>query len=155
MARGKVKTEYSFDNAAEAVVKVQELPKGTRDTAPNPLQTMVDNAVDAGPMALPVPDGERATEAERLIRRAVAGKYSLNIRFTDENDAALSPGIAKESTEPVWVYFNIKSERATRKPQERKYTAADIRKWANLPEDAKLDKEIRNAYRAEHNLPVR
>jgi hypothetical protein len=153
MATKKASAEFSFDNVQ--VQAVAELPKGTRDTAPNPLQATVDGAVDAGPMALPVPNGERAAEAERLIRRAVAGKYSLNIRFTDANDKAMSPPVAKESAEEVWVYFNVKSERKTREPQQRKYTAADIRKWANLPEDAKLTKEIRNAYRAEHGLPVR
>lgn len=153
MATKKASTEFSFENVA--VQAVQELPKGTRDTAPNPLQKTVDDAVDAGPMALPVPDGKRAAEAERLIRRAVAGKYSLNIRFTDAADQPLSPPIAKESAEQVWVYFNVKSERKTREPQKRLYTSADVRKWANLPEDAKLTKEIRNAYRAEHGLPVR
>ena len=153
MARAKASTEFSFENVN--VQAVAELPKGTRDTAPNPLQGTVDNAVDAGPMALEVPNGERASEAERLIRRAVANKYSLNIRFTDAEDNAMSPEKAKASESTVWVYFNVKSERKTRQPQQRKYTAADIRKWANLAADAKLTKEIRNAYREAHNLPVR
>lgn len=153
MARAKATTEFSFENVQ--VQAVQELPKGTRDTAPNPLQATVDGAVDAGPMALPVPDGEKAAEAERLIRRAVAGKYSLNIRFTDANDTALSPENAKASTDEVWVYFAVKSERKTREPQKRLYTSADIRKWANLEPDAKLTKEIRNAYRESRGLPVR
>lgn len=153
MATKKATTEFSFDSVQAQ--PMAELPKGTRDTAPNPLEQTVADAVDAGPMALPVPNGEKAAEAERLIRRAVAGKYSLNIRFVDANDNAMSPGVAKESTDTVWVCFAVKSERKTREPQKRLYTSADIRKWASLGPDEKLTKEIRNAYRESRGLPVR
>ena len=154
MARGKAATEeFSFDTIE--VQAVTELPKGVRDTAPNPLEGAVNDAVDQGPRALPVPNGERAMEAQRLLRRAVAGKYGLSVRFTDADDKPLTPQAAEASTETVWVYFDVKGERKEREYAPRKYTTADIRTWANLDEGTKVTKEIRDAYRAEHGFNVR
>lgn len=153
MARKAATEEFSFDTIE--VQAVAELPKGVRDTAPNPLESAVEAAVDQGPRALPVPNGERAMEAQRLLRRAVAGKYGLSVRFTDAEDKPLTPQQAEASAETVWVYFDVKGERKEREYAPRKYTTDDIRKWADLPEGAKVTKEIRDAYRAEHGFAIR
>lgn len=153
MAARKTSTEFSFDTVE--VGTVAALPKGVRDTAPNPLEGHVTAAVDQGPRYLPVPNGERAMEAQRLLRRAVQGKYGLSVRFTDSNDQPLTPAAAEASTEQVYVYFDVKSERKERQYAERKYNNADIRKWANMADGDKITKEIRNAYREAHGFTVR
>lgn len=153
MAARKSTTEFSFDNVE--VGEAAALPKGTRDTAPNPLESHVENAVDKGTRYIPVPNGKKAMEAQRLIRRAVAGKYGLRIRFTDAADQPLTPAAAEASTEQVYVYFAVSSERKEREYTPRKYTSADIRAWANLGEKDKISKEIRQAYRKEHGYDTR
>jgi hypothetical protein len=145
---------FSFANVAP--VAVEELPKGTRDTAPNPLEETIKASADQGPKAIEVPDGEKAHDAERFIRRAVAQNgLSMRLRYTDAEGNALTPAQAHEHTETVWVYFNILSEKKDRAYAPRKYNNEDIRKWAQLETGAKITKEIRNAYRAEHGYDVR
>ena len=146
--------EFSFDNID--VQEVAELPKGTRDTAPNPLEQHVKNALDQSPKALPVPDGDKAAEAARLIRRAVnANGYSLRLRYTDAEDNALTPEQAHASTEQVWVYFQIKSEKAERAYAQRKYSNADIRQWANLADGDKITPEVRAEFRKANGYDTR
>lgn len=155
--------DFSFD--AVEPMAVQALPKGQRDTAPNPLLKHVADAVDQGPRAIPVPNGERAAEAAKLIRRAVApgnatpGGLSLRLRFTDENDKALTPKTAEASTETVWVYFDVKSEKKDRAYAQRKYNNDDIRAWAAQNgielENGKVTREVRDDYRRAHGYDVR
>lgn len=157
MARGKAAaadTAFSFDNVQ--VQEVAELPKGTRDTAPNPLEGHVTAALDGAPKALPVPNGERAQEAARLIRRAVStNQYSLRLRYTDAEDKALTPEEAFASENEVWVYFKVMSEKKERAYTPRKYDNAQIREWANLAPGDKITKEIRAAFRTEHGFDTR
>lgn len=146
--------EFSFDNIT--VQDVAELPKGTRDTAPNPLEAHVKAALDQAPKALPVPDGDKAAEAARLIRRAVnANGYSLRLRYTDASDNALTPEQAHASTEEVWVYFQIKSEKTERAYAQRKYSNADIRQWANLADGDKISPEVRAEFRKANGYDTR
>lgn len=153
MARKGSTAEFSFKSVE--IGQAAALPKGVRDTEENPLAQAVADAVDQGPRYLPTPNGEYAMQAQRYLRRAVAGTYGLSVRFTDANDQPLTPNAAEASTEQVYVYFDVKSERKERQYSERKYNNAMIREWANLPEGEKITKEIRNAYREAHDLPVR
>lgn len=156
MARKAADTASEFSFANVEVSAVAELPKGTRDTLPNPLESHVKDALDQGPRAIPVPNGERAMEAQRLIRRAVTTNgYSMRLRFTDAEDKALTPAQAEASTDQVWVYFNISSEKSERAYSPRKYTNADIRAWANMEDGAKITKEIRDEYRKANGYDVR
>lgn len=158
MARKAASTEFSFDSLA--VQDVEALPKGTRDTAPNPLEQMVKDAVDQGPKALgPLPNGDKAEEAARLIRRAVTvNDYSYRLRFTDGADKPLTPKQVADWTDEIWVYFQISSEKTAREYKPRAYNAADIRAWyAEQGEEisGKITQEQRNAYREAHGLAVR
>lgn len=156
MARAKAaSTEFSF--ADVAVQDVAELPKGTRDTAPNPLEDTVKSVVDQGPKALgPLPNGAKAEEAARLIRRAVTvNDLSYRLRFTDANDKALTPKQVADWTDEIWVYFSISSEKVTREYKPRAYTSKDIREYLGLEASDKITQEHRNQYREAHNLPVR
>lgn len=154
MAAKAKSTEFSF---ADAVVEdIQELPHTARSSAPNPLESHVLAAVDQGAKAIPVPNGEKAMEASRLLRRAVVQhNFALKLRYTDSEDKNLSPEQAESSTDTVWVCFSVSSEKKERKYAPRTYNNADIRAWANLREGEKITREIRNAYREAHNLPVR
>lgn len=148
-------TEFSFDSVA--VQDVEALPKGTRDTAPNPLEAAVKAAVDAGPKALgPLPNGDKAEEAARLIRRAVTvNDLSYRLRFTDAQDKPLTPKQVKEWTDEIWVYFSISSDKTPREYKPRAYTSKDIREFLGLDAKDKITQEHRNTYREAHNLPVR
>lgn len=146
----------SFSFASVEITEEKELPTGTRDTEPNPLEDAVKAAAGGAARGLPVPDGKRAKDASRLIRRAVsANGLSLRLRFTDMNGAALTPAAAEASTEPVKVFFKITTEKTERAYTERKYKNADIREWANLAEGEKISKEIRQEYRKQHGFDVR
>lgn len=157
MAARKTKETAAFDFTSVAVQDVAALPKGARDTAPNPLEEAVKAAVDAGPKALgPLPNGEKAEEAARLIRRAVTvNDLSYKLRFTDANDKPVTPKQAKTWTDEIWVYFSISSDKKTREYKPRAYTSKDIREWANLDAKTKITQEIRNAYREAHGMEVR
>lgn len=153
MARKGGTSEFSFDTVQ--VGQAAALPKGVRDTEPNPLEQHVINAVDAGPQYLPVPNGDMAMQAQRYLRRAVQGKYGLSVRFTDANDQPLTPAAAEAAADQVYVYFEVRGERKEREYSPRQYNNADIREWANLGEGDKITKEIRNAFREERGLTVR
>lgn len=158
MARTKAtsaSTEFSFANVA--VQDVAELPKGTRDSAPNPLEDTVKAVVDQGPKALgPLPDGKKAEEAARLIRRAVTvNDLSYRLRFTDSEDKPLSPKVVSEWTDEIWVYFSVSSDKVAREYKPRAYTSKDVREFNGLGPTDKITQEHRNAYREAHNLPVR
>lgn len=148
-------TEFSFDSVG--VQDVAELPKGTRDTAPNPLEQHVKDAIDAGPKALgPLPSGERAEEAARLIRRAVTvNDLSYRLRFTDANDKPLTPKQVATHEGEIWVYFSVSSEKVAREYKPRAYNAADIREFNGLEPGEKITQEHRNAYREAHGMPIR
>lgn len=150
----KATDDFSFDSVQP--VEVAELPRGTRDTQPNPLEKHVVAALDQGPRALPVPNGERAADAARLIRRAVSNNgYSLRLRYTDPQDNPMTPAQAEASESEVWVYFSIGSEKSERAYSPRKYNNADIRKWANLEDGDKITPEIRAKFREENGYDTR
>lgn len=155
MARKAASTEFSFDSVA--VQDVAELPKGTRDTAPNPLEQIVKDAIDGGPKALgPLPSGERAEEAARLIRRAVTvNDLSYRLRYTDAEDKPLTPKQLADHDGEIWVYFSISSEKVAREYKPRAYNAADIREFLQLDAGEKITQDHRNAYREAHDLPIR
>lgn len=159
MARGKAASaEFSFENLA--VMDAESLPKGTRDTAPNPLEQTVKDAADGPVKAIGPMPSDRAEEAARLIRRAVTvNDLSYRLRFTDEEDKPLTPKQIKDHSGGVWVYFQISSEKTPREYKPRAYTAADVRAWAVaeglMSEEDKVTQETRNAYREAHGLAVR
>lgn len=163
MAARKPKTEETTDATAEfsfsdvSVQDVAALPKGTRDTAPNPLEAVVKAAVDQGPKALgPLPNGDKAEEAARLIRRAATvNDVSYKMRFTDANDKPVTPKQAKTWTDEIWVYFSISSDKKTREYKPRAYTSKDIREWAQMGPNDKITQEIRNEYRKAHGMEIR
>lgn len=153
MARKGGTAEFSFETVQ--VGSAEALPKGVRDTEPNPLEQHVINAVDQGPQFIPVPNGEMAMQAHKYLRRAVQGKYGLSVRFTDANDSPLTPKAAEASDEQVYVYFEVRGERKEREYSPRQYNNADIRAWANMEDGEKITPEIRAAFREARGLPVR
>lgn len=151
MAAAKGKTpapEFSF--ASIAPQEVKELPTAVRNVEANPLEQHVINALDKGVQTFPVPDGERAKQAYNFIRSA-ARDYSLRVRYTTADDKALTPEQAHASTQEVWVYFLVKSEKPARKERKARYTSADIRAWlkdqGRTVPTGKLSKEIRQEFR--------
>lgn len=156
MARQKKVEEaagYSFADAQ--AVAVDALPTLKKASEPNPLEEQVKAALDQGPRALPVPNGEYARKAENLLRRAANfNDWSVKIRYTDPGDTPLATADAHAYETEVWVYFSVTSDKTERVYQERKYNNATIREWANLGEKDKITPEIRAEFREAHGYGV-
>lgn len=145
---------FSFENVQ--VGEAEVLPKGVKQTKPNPLLSAVEAALDGPARYLEVPGGEQAAQAEGFLRRAgQAIDASVKVRYADGDDKPLNTAQAHTSTEPVFVYFQVSSDKPERTYTKRAYTTDDVRKFHGLAEGAKVTTEHRRAYREAHNLPVR
>lgn len=69
------------------------------------------------------------------------------MRFTNAQDESLTPDQAKASTEEIYVYFVVKSEKKARGTYTRRYTSDDIRKHFGLADGAKITRAQRDEFR--------
>lgn len=112
--------------------------KTTRTAKPNPLLESLQNSLDMGrALQVPVADAEQATEVENLLRRAAR---------------TLACGLSMRNTGTHVVFQGRAAKR------ERKYSAADIRKWAvenGATDDMlypRISKEVRAKFRLAHGI---
>lgn len=137
---------FSFADVEVGTVDV--LPKTVHMTEPNPLDQHVVDAVDQGPRYIGVPDGDAAWKAHNFLRRGAKDhNLAVSVRFTNAQDEPLTPDQAKASTDEVYVYFVVKSEKKARGTYTRRYTSDDIRKHFGLADGAKISKAQRDEYR--------
>lgn len=138
----------AFSFADVEVGTVDVLPRTVHMTEPNPLDQQVVDAVDQGPRYIGVPNGDLAWKAHNFLRRGAKDHdLAVSVRFTNAQDESLTPDQAKASTEEIYVYFVVKSEKKARGTYTRRYTSDDIRKHFGLADGAKITRAQRDEFR--------
>lgn len=112
--------------------------KTTRTAKPNPLLESLQNSLDMGrALQVPVTSAEQGSEVENYLRRAAK---------------TLGCGLSMRNTGTHVVFQGKPTKR------ERKYSAVDIRKWAEENGASKdmlyprISKEVRAKFRLAHGI---